>query len=75
MCTNCCNHLKHQLRYIGMSSKVGITVGIQNDFGFKKVGDICTPEYIDECRESCKEEYKTTDKKIEKKPEKDPELG
>lgn len=58
-----------------MSSKVGITVGIQNDFGFKKVADIVTPEYVDECRQSCKDEYQTTDKKIEKLPEKDPELG
>jgi len=30
-----------------MSSKVGITVGIQNDFGFKKVADTVTPEYIE----------------------------
>ena len=56
MCINCCNHLKHQLRFIGMSSKVGITIGVQNDFGFKKVGDTITQPYIEECRTACHEE-------------------
>lgn len=39
MCINCCNHLSHQLRYIAMGYQVGITMGVQNDFGYKKVAD------------------------------------